>query len=291
VSETEKPLIVFYHGNCPDGWCSAFLIKLLWDKDAELRPCVYGTPPPSPADIEGRRVMVLDFTWPRHIVQGLNFVSKSLVILDHHKSAEQELAGLDYAHFDMTKSGAMLTYEWIQAQSAIAVGMPWYVRYVQDRDLWKFELPESRAINAWIMAQPQTYDAWGAFPGSPETVVPLGRSILQHIAHYMEKVAAQAVELPKAMNGPLHRRKVMVVNAAYPNISDVLGYLCDKGADVAMGWFVRGDGLVQFSLTSHGDVDVSEIARAFGGGGHKRAAGFELTRPAAVQLLGLNTTG
>jgi nanoRNase/pAp phosphatase (c-di-AMP/oligoRNAs hydrolase) len=34
----------------------------------------------------------------------------------------------------------------------------------------------------------------------------------------------------------------------------------------------------EFSLRSVGDFDVSEIAKSFGGGGHKNAAGFKVPR-------------
>ena len=44
-----------------------------------------------------------------------------------------------------------------------------------------------------------------------------------------------------------------------------------------MGWFERGDGKIQFSLRSNGDIDVSAIAKIYNGGGHKNAAGFQMT--------------
>ena len=41
-------------------------------------------------------------------------------------------------------------------------------------------------------------------------------------------------------------------------------------------WFERADNQIQFSLRSIGDIDVSEIAKVYIGGGHKNAAGFRL---------------
>lgn len=39
----------------------------------------------------------------------------------------------------------------------------------------------------------------------------------------------------------------------------------------------KGDGVIKASMrTTHSDVDVSKIAKFFGGGGHKKAAGFSL---------------
>ncbi|MEK7288086.1 MAG: bifunctional oligoribonuclease/PAP phosphatase NrnA [Elusimicrobiota bacterium] len=39
----------------------------------------------------------------------------------------------------------------------------------------------------------------------------------------------------------------------------------------------RGDGVISVSLRSRGLVDVSAIAESFGGGGHRNAAGFEIS--------------
>lgn len=42
----------------------------------------------------------------------------------------------------------------------------------------------------------------------------------------------------------------------------------------------RGDGKRSYSLRSLGDFDVSAVARMFGGGGHRNAAGFVVDLPA-----------
>jgi phosphoesterase RecJ-like protein len=39
------------------------------------------------------------------------------------------------------------------------------------------------------------------------------------------------------------------------------------------------DGQVKVSLRGKGDIDVSRIAAAFGGGGHPNAAGFNMAGP------------
>ena len=51
-----------------------------------------------------------------------------------------------------------------------------------------------------------------------------------------------------------------------------------KVEDTEVAIYVRGrkDGTAKVSLRSGGKVDVSEIAIKFGGGGHKRAAGYTM---------------
>ena len=77
-------------------------------------------------------------------------------VLDHHKTAEEELRGLPYAKFDMNKSGAMLAWEHFFPNGK----PPRLVEYVQDRDLWKYELPVSREIAAVLRSFPMDFLIW-----------------------------------------------------------------------------------------------------------------------------------
>lgn len=82
--------------------------------------------------------------------------------------------------------------------------------------------------------------------------------------------------MPHAQKGTLAGYPALMINALYMNISEVAGEL-SKGCDgIGVGYFERGDGIMQFSLRSRNDVDVSRIATLLGGGGHKNAAGFQL---------------
>lgn len=271
--------IVIYHGNCPDGFCAAFVAKKAFP-NAQFIPAVHGAKLPLEA-CRDKDVLVVDFSWKRWQVEDLKAVTKSLVILDHHASAEKELAGLPYAQFDMNRSGAAMCWDYLFPVLSIGgIYRPWYVNYVQDRDLWRWAMPASREVSAYIMATPMTFEAWAHFDKmGVEDALAGGVAIVQHINHYIEKVTEQA------QWGWFGGHKVAVVNAAYPNISDVCNKLCEQGAHIGMGWFQRYDALVQFSLRSIGDLDVSEIAKAYGGGGHKNAAGFQLPLHEALAVL------
>jgi phosphoesterase RecJ-like protein len=60
---------------------------------------------------------------------------------------------------------------------------------------------------------------------------------------------------------------------AVEGISNFLSQLQD--ARVIMVFYDRGDGTVKASMrTLHDDIDLSEFAKLFGGGGHKKASGF-----------------
>jgi oligoribonuclease NrnB/cAMP/cGMP phosphodiesterase (DHH superfamily) len=224
---------------------------------------------------------MVDFSYPRATTFALCQVTRSLTVFDHHKTAQEELKNF-VEHpalgtrivFDMERSGAAITWDELHPQEDPdwpVTSRPWYVDYVQDRDLWCFALPDSREINAYLMALPHTIEAWDRLRDMMSADArELGKAIRLHIDHYIEKVTAQV------QRGEIGGYSVRVVCAAYPNISDVCNKLCETWGGVGVGWFERGDSQIQFSLRSIGEIDVSAIAKTYGGGGHKNAAGFQL---------------
>lgn len=269
----EKVDIIAYHADCPDGFCAAFVVQKQWPT-AELLPCTYGMLPPLDA-CNGKNLIVVDFSWKREVCLALQRLTNSILILDHHQTAEAELHDLSFAQFDVTRSGAQMAWDYCFLKRR-----PWYVDYTADRDLWRWKLPESRAVSAYIMALPHTIAAWEELDRMTAfEAAALGRGALAHVEHYVTKVCEQAYA------GRWQGLSIKIVNAAYLNISDVCNRLCEQGAQVGLGWFVRGDGLIQFSLRSIGEIDVSELAKQFGGGGHRNAAGFQIPAADAFKLL------
>lgn len=255
--------VILYHGNCPDGFCAAYVAQCRWPS-AVLIPVVHGGPIPT-KHCAGRHVLVVDFSWTREICEALAAECATFMVIDHHKTAQAELDGLPYATFDLKRSGATMAWDILRGGPR-----PWYVNYVEDRDLARYALPDSKAVSAYIMALPHTTDAWDRLSAlSLEYVKAMGTAIRLHIDHYIQGCVQER------QIGTLAGRTTAIVNAAYLNISDVAMALLSY-ADIGCGWFERGDKQVQFSLRSVGDLDVSAIAQHYGGGGHKNAAGFQL---------------
>ena len=97
--------VVLYHAGCHDGFGAAWAAHQKFGDSAEYTAVQYGQDPPN---IEaGSEVYIVDFSYPRPILEALNKKMSKLVVLDHHDTARKELEGLDYATFDMDKSGAV----------------------------------------------------------------------------------------------------------------------------------------------------------------------------------------
>lgn len=291
--------LVIYHAGCWDGFCAAWLFKKAYPS-AEFHAAHYGTPPP---DVTGKEVYIVDFSYPRQAM--LSLISQAqgnVTVLDHHKTAEKELAGIetevyrDTADrlpeivFDMTKSGGRLAWEYLcrtdaamGSLSGSARKAPWLVDYTEDRDLWRHKLDWTQEINAYIRSFPLDFKTWDDFaiigPGCEkwDTWVDAGSAIRRREAQIVQDHTRHAREIE--MGG----HKILSVNATVL-FSEVAGELA-KDRPFGACYFDRFDGKRQWSLRSDPNgIDVSEIAKANGGGGHKSAAGFEqVIDPLGVQ--------
>jgi oligoribonuclease NrnB/cAMP/cGMP phosphodiesterase (DHH superfamily) len=235
-------------------------------------------------------VIMVDYSLrTRELNDRLNAVAKSFRILDHHKSAQEVLAGAPYATFDMKRSGAGLAWDYLFGKDApeLKVGFqgpeldalmdshrPWWVNYTEDQDLWNWALPDSQEINAYLMTRPRTIEEWNQIVKMDRLDAQrLGIGIRTYIEYYTRSVIEEAQEGVLVFEGINHRTAVLNI----PYAGEAGNALCKNDYSVSLLWFERGDGQIQFSLRSDGSVDVSKIAQSFGGGGHHNASGFELS--------------
>lgn len=261
-----KPLVL-YHAGCWDGFCAAWIADRALG-GAEAIPVHYGTPPPNVTD---REVFILDFSYPRPILLTMKQSAYRVMVLDHHKSAKEELAGLPFCTFEDDKSGGRMAWEYFYTGPDGRIPKsPWLVDYTEDRDLWRHKLPDSEAINACLRSYPLDFDLWDRFLLVPaSTFINEGNAIRRREKQIVDEHVRHAREVE--MDG----HKILICNATVL-YSEIAGELA-KGRPFGAVYFDRHDGKRVWSLRSADDgVDVSAIAKSHGGGGHKHAAGFEV---------------
>ena len=257
---------VIYHANCTDGFGAAYSAWKLLGNRTEYYACKHGTPPP---DVKGKNVVVLDFSFNNATTKKMIEESNSLLVIDHHKSAMVELHDISNTHFDMTKSGAMLAWEWFHPGKE----PPKFIKYIQDRDLWKWELDYSKEFSAAFDMVPFEFEEFEKFEDDSvfDDAVKRGSYILAYSKTVIKKVCEKAVARKyKGM-------KVIVVNSSH--WMSEIGARLAPDCDFAVIWYYdHEDRINKVSLRAfHDTVDVSEIAKRFGGGGHKKAAGFQIS--------------
>jgi oligoribonuclease NrnB/cAMP/cGMP phosphodiesterase (DHH superfamily) len=287
-----KPLCI-YHGNCQDGFGAAWAVRHALGDDVEFHPGVYQNDPP---DVTGRDVMLVDFSYKRPVLEAMSTVARSVAILDHHKSARDDLAGLPEplawgsgdewsdlcALFDMDRSGAGLAWDYFHPGQP----RPKLIDHIEDRDLWRFSHPNTRAVAAALFSYPYEFELWDRLVEHCENVsgyqmfIASGEAIeRKHHKDVAELVSVTRREM--VIGGYV----VPVANLPYTLTSDAGHLLCeyyDRGLagsykpPFAACYWDTPEGRV-FSLRSRDDgADVSAIAKAYGGGGHAHAAGFRM---------------
>jgi hypothetical protein len=257
--------IVIYHADCMDGLAAAWAIRKNIGCDHQFIAARHGDTPP---DVTGKDVIIVDFSYRRKVLEDMASKAARLRLIDHHKSARQELGDLHYCSFDMNRSGAGMA--WDTYHSSVR---PWFISYIEDRDLWRFILPHSKEVNAYIGTLPHNWDALNTLDCMDlENVWKLGSGVLAGIDAYVMKMMKHAYTIPTNAGD-----KVPIVNCPPPHVSEVVGALASESpTGWAIGWFLGSNGRYYYSLRArHGGADVSAIAREYGGGGHAAAAGFE----------------
>jgi oligoribonuclease NrnB/cAMP/cGMP phosphodiesterase (DHH superfamily) len=273
-------VLCIYHANCADGFAAAFAMYL-WDEkhsaSVEYHEGVYQQDPPFHKCV-GKDIYIVDFSYPPDVISEMAKIANKVVIIDHHVSAMKawqkkfpQLNGLDVVkfkegnieiNFDMRMSGAVLTWNYFHRDT-----VPLMFRYVQDMDLWLKEMPGTEPYIMALRSYPMDFIVWKALMGFEKKLVEEGHAINRWYQQQIEILKPNTKRM--AIGGFM----VPVVNANYCFASALAGALA-QNEPFAASYFHDGN-RYNFSLRSReGGVDVSEVAKQYGGGGHKQAAGF-----------------
>lgn len=238
----------------------------------------HGQPVP---DIEGKAVAIVDFSYKRDVMREICRNAKSVLVLDHHKTAEAELAGLqdEFANsgkpieikFEQGKSGVLMAWEHFFPGR----DTPTLIDYLDACDLWQLDRHDDlQKVQAALRSHPYEFEQWDRWM-TDEGVDQL-RSEGGAVRRFMEQMVDDLLKTRHEID--VAGEKVMAVNAPLFLASEIASALAEQSeAGWGVCYFNNGDETT-FSLRSRGDVDVSEIAKTYGGGGHSGAAGFRMPR-------------
>lgn len=262
--------LCIYHGNCADGFTSAWVVRRAMGSAVEFHAGVYQDAPPI---CDGRDVLLVDFSYKRAVLEEMREHANSVTILDHHKTAEADLKDLPGVSsvFDMNRSGARITWDYFFPNEK----PPVLLLHVEDRDLWRFALDGTREIQANLFSFPYDFDVWDDLmaqsAGQLETFKRQGEAIERK--HHKD-----IAELTKVVTRPMKiaGQVVPMANLPYTLTSDAGHLLCGDAYPFAGCYWDTPEGRV-FSLRSRDNgADVGEIAKLYGGGGHAHASGFRI---------------
>jgi uncharacterized protein len=295
----KKEILCFYHSPCNDGMAARAVISTVFEGKVDFEPTA-----PYQTDLvekcRNRKVIFVDLV-PKEIFE-IQKVAEKIFIIDHHSGNEQTIRDLTQHEnvrifFSISRSAAFLTYQWAFAMSTASAEerafydfenqllvpveqVPRFLHLIDDRDRFINAFEETKPLAEWLFFLQDTLETEELEKRYRRYIFD-GESIDEAISS--AKTIAQVAK--NATNRSLKRVSIQelfigdqfyvvgVVNAN-SNQSDIgNAILEDPRLDFSLVW--SGNGPCSFSARSRDDrVSVSDIAKLFGGGGHRNASGF-----------------
>jgi len=284
---------VFYHCRDLDGRCSGAIARYYHENTKKnskvvMHPFDYGYSFPFDEITDGEKVWMLDVsTNPYDIMLEINN-RYDLTVIDHHASfinsgIPEKLNG----KFEIGKAACELTWKHCYGYGS---GMPRLVHLLgrydvwdkSDLDIWnKYILPTQMGVQLKNVDPKDGFEFWKMYfddhfgtgdTGIVETTINKQGSIVLAYQYQMDK---KNVNL-NSFAAKFLDFNAICLNSARSN-SQVFESVWDPNKyDLMFFWSsVKGERYTCSIITDKPNIDVSKIASAFGGGGHKQAAGFQ----------------
>lgn len=267
-----KKVVVMYHANCNDGFGAALCAWKFFGKEAEYMPVSYNEPAPVFPTDKNLDLYILDFCFPFDVIDywaGYH----NIVILDHHKTAEETIDRLNSKYpnivgiYKKNRSGAGISWQYFHGREEPAL-----IKYIEDRDLWLFRYGyDTKACHRLLDSISKDFMVWNNLFN--DTVL---NNSLERYIHIEEYITTQVIKVSKTGKDiDLLGNKCRIVMSSLFQ-SEIGSYIVNNfDINIAAVVTIDNSGLFKVSLRSlKGGVDVSKIAKVYGGGGHQAAAGF-----------------
>ncbi len=266
---------VVYHHNCPDGFGSAWIIWRHLKSDATY----YGITPDRPPNISAfkkKYVVFVDVSFSQEYINQVKEVAENVLIIDHHQTYGDYLMNEPHAIFDTEHSAIYITWRIFNSDQKI----PQFIRYIEDNDLTTNKLSKTEAFTAALGTKLSFhhidfFKTWDKLlnPAFVETMIDDGHKYQE----YKNYILRRNMHISTF-------KKLGVYNALICNFGTV-GLASDLGnkiseanpkADFVLLWSYHNN-TNEYSVmlrTRKPGIDLSQIAKIYGGGGHPGAARF-----------------
>ena len=271
------------HHNDADGRASAAIVRRFYGPETACHEMNYGEPVPWEKVAAAKRVVVVDFSLPAEVMLRLA-AEREFVWIDHHKTSLEDLGALAQEQGwagirDTSEAACVLTWRYFFPHTPV----PRAVVLIGDRDIWRWAEAETGPFNAALYAEEDTSPCNDA----------LWQPLLEDNAEALQRMLARGEILQASRLREIRRlvdnkgfevtfegHRTLAINAR--GTGEMGEYIRQQGYTLgycyADAWH---NGELYTFVTLYSDqIDASEIARRFGGGGHPGAAGFGFPRGA-----------
>lgn len=266
MRELMKDTVILYHANCTDGFGAAFAAWKKFKDKATYLPVEHQVPPP--AGLKGKTIYMLDFCYKAPVLKKLVKANEEVIVLDHHIGVAEDMKAATAHVFQNDHSGSVISWKHFNPGKKT----PRLLLHVEDTDIWKFKIPHTREVSAALELVPFDFRTWDKLVKRFESATFRKKFIEkgENIREYQMTVVKRAVL--KAQEVKFEGYRTFAANS--PVLASEIGHtLVMKHPPIAIIWS-QDRKRINVSLRSDGTVDVSKLAKKYGGGGHKAASGF-----------------
>lgn len=282
--------ICLYHSADFDGICSAAIVFNHYQRQGiniQLRGVNYGQP--LPPNLEGNDVILVDFSYDFETMSRLKQLCKSFTWIDHHIGVIEDPLIAAIGINGLRKVGAAACELCWERLFGSSQPVPTAVTLLGRYDVWQETHPlwESHILpfqyGLRLRFLTPTDSIWAEFfyaPSSSEEIVNkiirTGATILDY-----EKTQNKRYLSSWGFETSLNGHAAIACNRGSANsaLFDSVGAVYP----LLITFCMKSDGSWAVSLYSKQDINCCAIAQSFGGGGHRKAAGFSVkTLPFAL---------
>ncbi len=265
---SHQHIVVLYHGKCPDGFGGAYAAWKKFGDTAEYIPVKHGDS--IPEKMEGRQIFLVDFCYPKEDMERLREIAESVTVLDHHGGVRDVVTTFP-GIFDSDRSGSTIAWGYFNPD----IPTPRLFTHLEDGDLYRYSFPETRDIFSFLLTYPYEFEKWNElvqiFENQPTRDALLAKAKIY--SEYFFQLADMCVAGAKIVSFEGYECYFANSHPATTMKSYVGNQLVEKLPPIALVVSAHPDGF-GVSIRGNGSVDVSEIARKYGGNGHPNASGF-----------------
>lgn len=269
--ESSSRIVVLYHGNCPDGFGGAYAAWKKFGDTAEYY--ALSRTSPGPEALHDAEVYFIDFCYPQEIMDEYVSQAKRLVMLDHHEGVEDVVRSMPEYVYDANRSGATIAWDYFHPGQP----RPKLLEYVEDDDLFRFAIPDTKAVIGYLAVQPHTFEVWDAINADLENAehAPKLLEKLHAYREYFDLLVEYTASRAKPVMFEGYEVYLVTVNPLKPFVSAVGSVLRQKHPPFALLGHAFAGG-IRVSLRGDGSVDLTKIAQKYGGNGHPNSAAFSI---------------
>jgi oligoribonuclease NrnB/cAMP/cGMP phosphodiesterase (DHH superfamily) len=264
---------VFQHTD-NDGVTSGYIVKRKYPGILST-PVTYSEPFPYHLIEKDEFIVVVDYSFKSDKeLEPILSKTTNLIWIDHHKTSLAVTKNIKGVRVDTYPAACFLCWKFFFPDEP----MPEVVDLVSDYDTWAFKFGNSTKLfnlGLNLYHEPEecdNEDIWENLLNDEENglidrLIQEGKIVKRHMDNYYRSI------LKYSSFETTFQGHTAIVSNAYRMNAELFSKSGDK-YDLMIVWFFNG---TNFSVSMYSKkVDCEKIARKFGGGGHRSAAGFQV---------------